>query len=139
MSAIPKLLRLEFIPTSVDLAVLVLRTALGVQMLMGHGWGKLATFSERAATFPDPLHIGHSTSLALAIVGEVGCSVLICLGLLTRFAAVGSAITMAVAFFLVHHAHLTGENNGEMSFLYMIGYIAILLIGPGRYSLDAKL
>ena len=139
MNAFLRNLQLDFIPKNVDLALLLLRIALGAQMLIAHGWGKFATFSEKAAQFPDPLGVGNATSAALAVVGEVVCSALLILGLLTRPAAIGAAITMGVAFFMVHGGKLRGEGNGEMAFLYLIGFLAILIAGPGRYSIDAQL
>ena|ERR1700677_4712484 len=138
MNAILKLLRLEFLPTFGDIGLLILRAAFGAQMLIAHGWPKLASFSEKAGSFPDPLGIGHTTSAVLAIIGEVLCSVLLCLGFLTRFAALGSATTMAVAFLFVHGGKLMGPNHGEMAFLYLVGFVVILLAGPGRYSLDGS-
>jgi putative oxidoreductase len=134
-----KFLQLSFIPQSVDLGLLVLRVALGVQMIFGHGWGKLTSFSEKAGSFDDPLGVGSTTSLALAVTGEVLCSLLIALGLFTRLAAVGAIVTMSVAFFLVHHAKLTGEHSGELAFVYLVGFVTIFLAGPGRFSIDSKL
>ena len=139
MNSLIHRLQLDFIPTKVNCAILLLRIALGVQMLIGHGWGKLMTFSKEAATFSDPLSVGHSTSMVLAIFGEVVCMALLIAGAFTRLAALGGAVTMAVAFFLVHGGKLTGANNGEMAFLYLVGFVAILIAGPGRFSVDAKL
>lgn len=134
-----KYLQLDFIPKHVDLALLLLRVALGAQMLTAHGWGKLMSFSANAANFPDPLGVGNATSAALAIVGEVVCSVLLILGLLTRPAALGGIITMTVAFVMIHGGRLSGDNNGELAFLFLIGFLAIFIAGPGRFSLDATL
>lgn len=132
-------LQLDLVPTSTSLAILLLRVALGTQMLIGHGWPKLMTFSEKAATFPDPLGVGHMTSMALAVFGEVVCSVLLILGAFTRLAALGGAVTMSVAFFLVHGGKLSGANSGEMAFLYLVGFVAVFLTGPGLFALDTKL
>lgn len=134
-----KKLQLSFIPQSVDLGLLVLRLALGVQMIFAHGWPKLASFSEKAASFPDPLGVGNITSAALAVTGEVLCSLLIVLGAFTRLAAIGAIVTMSVAFFLVHGAKLIGEGNGELAFLFLVGFVTIFLAGPGRFSVDSKL
>ena len=46
---------------------------------------------------------------------------------------------MAVAFFLVHGGKLSGANNGEMAFLYLVGFVANFLTGPGLFALDTKL
>lgn len=132
-------LQFDLVPTSTNCAILLLRVALGTQMLLGHGWGKLMSFSEKAATFPDPLGVGHTTSMALAVFGEVVCMGLLIVGAFTRLAALSGAVTMAVAFFLVHGGKLSGTNSGEMAFLYLVGFIAIFLTGPGLFALDTRL
>lgn len=135
---ISRLLKLDFVPRSPDIALLVLRVWLGLSMLALHGWSKLAGFSEMAGGFPDPLGVGSTTSLALAVFGEVLCAALLVLGLFTRLSAAVLAVTMGTAFFLVHQAALTGTNSGELSFVYLAGYVALLIAGGGRYALDAK-
>ena len=139
MNFLIRRLQLDLVPTSTHLAILLLRVALGAQMLIAHGWPKLMTFSEKAATFPDPLGMGHATSLALAVFGEVVCSALLVVGAFTRLAALSGAVTMSVAFFLVHGGKLIGDGNGEMAFLYLVGFVAIFLTGPGLFALDTKL
>ena len=139
MKALLKFFRLEFLPLSADVALLVLRAWLGLTILLNHGLDKLLTFSEMAAGFPDPLGVGHQVSLALAVFGEVVCAVLLTLGLFGRFAALGLAITMAVAFFMVHQGALTGENSGELAFVYLAGFVTLLIAGPGRFALDTAM
>jgi len=46
---------------------------------------------------------------------------------------------MAVAFFIVHQSALSGEHNGELAFIYLAGYVALLIAGPGRFSADGLL
>lgn len=138
MKKVLGLVNLQFLPSHADLALLILRVWLGVCMLTLHGWGKLMNFSDRAGSFSDPLGIGSQASLVLAIFGEVVCSILLALGLMTRFAATAGAITMAVAFFMAHGGKLSGPGNGEMAFIYLMGYVVILVAGPGRFALDTK-
>ena len=138
MKKIASILRLDFLPTSTDLALLLLRLWFGGSLLFLHGWGKFMDRNKLFSTFPDPLGVGHQTSYVLALFGEVVFPILLIIGLFTRFAALGSAITMAVAFFLVHKAILKGPGNGEMAFIYLAGFVAILLAGPGRFALDGK-
>ncbi len=91
-------------------------------------------------SFPDPLGVGSTVSLALAVLGEVVGSLLIVLGLFTRLSAVLGLITMAVAFFIVHGAKLPPtEGHGEMALLYMGFYAILLFAGAGRFSVDAAL
>lgn len=134
-----KLLQLDFLPRSTDAGLLVLRLWLGLSLLLLHGWAKLSNFSQLSGKFPDPLGIGSGASLTLAVFGEVVCSLLLVLGLFTRFAAVNLAITMSVAFFLVHKAALSGPSSGELAFIYLAGFVTLLVAGAGRFSLDAKL
>ena len=137
MSNIIAFLQLRFIPRNAHLALLALRLWLGLSMLLLHGLTKFKTFSELSAKFPDPLGVGHQASLALAVFAEAGCSVLIILGLFTRLAALSLALSMGVAFFLVHNATLTGDKNGELAFIYLAGCVTLLFAGGGVFSLDS--
>jgi putative oxidoreductase len=139
MSTIIKYLQLDFIPKCTDGALLTLRVLLCGLMIYAHGWNKLATFSENAASFPDPLHVGSRTSAVLAITSEVVCTAMMLLGVFTRPAVIGSMVAMSVAFFHVHGGRFLGANNGELAFLYLIGFLMIFIAGPGRFSIDAKL
>lgn len=133
-----KMLQLNFVPVSVDLALLLLRVWYGAAMIYIHGWDKLMTFSSMASAFPDPLGVGARNSLILAVTGELVCSVFLILGLFTRLAALGAAVTMGVAFWGVHNLTLKGEHSGELAFVYMGVFLALLFAGAGRFSLDAR-
>lgn len=74
----------------------------------------------------------------MAIFAEVVCSVLLIVGLFTRFAALSLAITMAVAFFIAHNGQLTGAKPGELAFVYLAGFLTLLFAGGGKFSADAK-
>jgi putative oxidoreductase len=139
MNKIAKILRMDFLPHSHDLALLLLRGWIAITMLILHGWGKLTGFSKLSEKFLDLFGIGSATSLALAIFGEFFCSILLALGLFTRLAALAGLITMAVAFFLAHQGALTGPRSGELAFIYMSAYLALFIAGGGRFSLDAKM
>jgi putative oxidoreductase len=119
-----------------DVGLLVLRVWLGLAMLLLHGWGKLQGMADKAGSFPDPLGVGPAMSLNLVVFAEVLCALLLVVGLASRFALVPLVITMAVAFFVIHGGALSGERSGEMAFLYLGGFLALLIAGPGRYSLD---
>lgn len=134
-----KLLHLDFLPRSTDLGLLLLRLTFGAGLLYLHGWGKLADFGNLRGKFSDPLGIGSPASLTLTVFGEVVCMALIVLGLYTRLSALVGAITMAVAFFIVHGGKLSGQGNGELAFTYLAAFATLFVAGAGRYSLDAKL
>lgn len=133
-----KLLTLDFVPRSVDLALLVLRLWLGISMSLLHGWGKLSNLIAGTSKFPDILGIGATPALVLAIFAEFFCSLLLIVGLWTRLAAAMLAITMSVGFFIAHGAKLSGQGSGELAFVYLAGYVVLLLAGAGKFSVDKK-
>ena len=121
-------------PISEDLGHLSLRLAFGGTMLWQHGWPKLMQFTERMDDFADPLGIGLLLSLVLVVLAEVVCAALITLGMWTRAACIPLIIAMAVAVFMVHGDDAFGDK--ELAILYLIGYIAILLTGSGRFAIN---
>ena len=117
-----------------DLALLILRMTFGLFMMLNHGWGKLVNFSERSEDFYNFLGLGSSISLGLTIFAEFVCAFLLAIGLFTRLATIPLIATMLVAILVIHGADPIADR--EMAFLYLAPCVAILLMGPGRYSLD---
>ena len=115
----------------------LLRISIGLFMLVGHGWPKLMGFSEKVDTFPDPLGMGTQLSLIAAIGAEVGCSLLLVLGLGTRIAAIPLAFTMLVALFFVHSADPWATK--EKAAVYLAVYATLILAGGGCFSLDHRI
>ena len=132
------LFQLAFIPRRIDCALLLLRIWLGGTLFLKHGLEKLTGFSQMAAHFPNPLHIGVIPSLVFALISDAICSILIVVGVATRLAALIVAVNTAVAFVFVHHSRFFGQGNGELPWLYLGGSLALLLSGPGRYSVDRQ-
>ncbi|NJB82756.1 DoxX family protein [Wenyingzhuangia aestuarii] len=121
----------------VNFAILVLRVTFGITMLYGHGLGKWNTlFGGGEIKFLDPIGIGATASLGLAVFAEVICSVLLIFGLLTRLALIPLLITMMVALNL-HMADSFGTQ--EKAILYLAVYAVLFINGSGKYSLDALL
>jgi putative oxidoreductase len=139
MKLLTKFLQLRFVPSSLDLGLLALRLWVGASMLLLHGWPKLASFAEKAPSFLDPFGIGPQASYTLALVGEVGGSLLLILGLFTRLGALLGAVTMSVAFFIAHGGQLSGPGSGETAFIYLAAYVTLFLTGGGRFAMDMKL
>lgn len=117
-----------------DFGLLILRVGIGGMMAWQHGWPKFEKFSTLSSKFADPLGVGSSFSLTLAIGGELICGILIVFGLATRIAAVPFLITMLVAAFIVH-----GDDpfkKQEFALLYAIPALALIFTGPGKFSID---
>ena len=117
-----------------DSAILFMRIFIGAMMLT-HGIGKIQNYNAIVNSFPDPLGIGSAVSFTLITLTEVGCSVLIIMGLFTRLATLPLIFGMYVATFIAFPEKTFAE--GELSFVYMGIYIMLLVSGGGRYALDA--
>lgn len=116
-----------------SMALLVARLWFGLAMLFNHGLDKLGHFHDSVDTFPDPLGLGQEASLVLVIFAEVLAALLLTVGFMTRVAAAVLVIDMFVAFLMVHKTAMSG---GELAFLYLAGYIVVLIAGGGLFSLD---
>ena len=123
--------------STTDLGLLLLRLFFGVNLFLQHGLAKATHFSQMSGHFPNPIHLGSRDSLIYALVSDAICSLLVVLGLGTRVAAFIVFINVSVVFYLVyHHPFLNGR--GELLLLYVGGFLALVLTGGGRYSLDWK-
>jgi putative oxidoreductase len=116
-----------------SMALLVARLWFGLSMLFNHGFDKLTHFNDLAGKFQDPLGIGSEASLILVICAEVGASLLLTAGFMTRIVASILVIDMFVAFLMVHKTAMQG---GELAFLYLAGYLVLVIAGGGLFSVD---
>jgi putative oxidoreductase len=120
-----------------DWALLLMRLVFGLSMVFGHGLRKIdRLFGSEEIKFADPFGIGPVPSLALVVFAEVVCAVLLAIGLFTRLSLIPLIITMLVAAFYAHWADPFSDK--EMSILYLTAYTALLLTGPGWFSVDAQ-
>ncbi len=114
--------------------MLLLRLTFGI-LLMNHGYSKLTHFNETAAHMPHLFGMSGSITTALVVFAEFFCALLIILGLFTRLACVPIIITMCYALFISHKGEVLGD--GEMATLFLGGFMVLLLVGPGRVSVDS--
>jgi putative oxidoreductase len=135
-----RLLYCSSLGASGSLGLLVLRLVMGAAFMI-HGWPKIQN-----PTGWMPAETGFPPALqALAAVAEFVGGIGLILGFLTPLAALGIAATMGVAITKVHlpagHPFVDsqGGHSYELAAVYLAGALAILLSGPGRFSLDACL
>lgn len=140
-----RILLLKQIPLSPNFARLALRVVLFLTLFIKHGAEKIFTFSAMIDTFKahnlDPLHIGPVPSLLYAALADGICTLLLVVGLATRWAAAILFINLLVVWALVEHFMLLGHNadHGELVVLYLGGCIALFFSGAGKFSIDALL
>jgi putative oxidoreductase len=118
----------------------VARTIVGLT-LAAHGYKKIFLGGKLAGTARWFESIGMKPNgrihAVLASATELGCGILMVLGLLTPFAAAGYVGLMIVAAWVDHRPHGYWSNNG-WEYVSVLGTFAAFLagVGPGRYSLD---
>ena len=126
-----------------DIGLLLLRIGSGFLLIANHGLSKLISaygyvvhkqpwrfidgVAELGFPFPAFFAIGG------ALIESIG-ALLIILGLFTRYAAAFLVVMMAVAAY----RHLISDFRYELAAMYLLVGLALILIGPGRFSLDAK-
>jgi putative oxidoreductase len=132
-----KLLSTAYSDGAFNFALLVQRVVTGLLLLIGHGLPKISSFSELSTSFYDPFRIGHRMSLVLVILAELFCSMFLVLGLFTRFAAFIIVINLSVAVFIYHHGQPL--KNFELGAIYLTSAFTIMIVGPGRVSVDGMM
>lgn len=123
-----------------DIALLIVRVVFGLSLFFGHGLGKLTViFSGQEIMFMDPIGLGPKFSFYLVAFAEGIASLLLILGLFSRFSAV--VLTFNFLVILVLHGIMLGDPFGvfEMPTLYFGVFAAMIFALPGKYSLDYHL
>ena len=90
--------------------------------------------AEGPVQFADPIGMGMTLSLVMAVFAEFACSILIILGFGTRLATLPLLFTMLVAVTVVHAADPFAVK--ELAALYGIVYLTLTIAGAGKYSID---
>lgn len=118
------------------IGLLILRVGIGI-LFLTHGYSKIAggpgTWEKvgKATQYIGieflPTFFGFMAALA-----EFGGSILLILGLFTRYAAAFMLITMLVAI----TKHMANNEGFELAMIYGIYFFSVVLIGAGRYSID---
>ena len=130
-----------------DLALLIVRVALGMIFII-YGWRHVAGLEGYTNAFANNFGIPLPEIMApLAAYTELLGGAAVLLGVLTRYAGAALAIVMVVSTLTVKLPQglangndflgLTGVWDIDLS-LFAMG-VALLLVGPGAYSLERKL
>jgi putative oxidoreductase len=128
-----KLLSTKYSASAFNIAMLILRIGFA-GLMIPHGYDKLVHFKSYSEKFISFLGIGSRLSLGLDIFAEFFCAMLVLVGLFTRFATIPLIIAMIVAVTIAHKGLIFSE--GEHAALFAVGFFAILLVGPGKISVD---
>lgn len=104
--------------------------------------------------FPASLGVGRFTKIGIPApeimapfvgVVEIGCGLLLILGLLTRLAAMALIINMLVAILttkmpiLMKSGFWAMAHEARTDYTMLLGCLFFLIVGAGRWSMDARL
>jgi putative oxidoreductase len=128
-----KLMSTNYSAGAFNVAMLLMRLVFGI-LMMTNGYDKLIGFSSMKNEFMNFMGLGSTTSLILVIFAEFFCALFLVLGLFTRMSAIPLVICMGVALFKAHNMDILGD--GSNATLYLGAYLTILLLGPGKFSVD---
>ena len=137
-----RILLLKKIPPAPDFGRLFLRVTVFLTLFAKHGAEKLFTFPAMEQLFLaknlNPVHIGPIPSLVIATIADGICSLLIVVGLATRWAALFLFCNLFVVWSLMDRFELLrkGLNPGESRVVYMSACLTVFFLGAGKMSID---
>ena len=125
-----------------DVALLIIRVAIGGSMLAFHGIPKLIKDPENREKIGSAMHkIGITFMTSFwgfsAMLAESVGAALIILGLFTRPTSLILAFTMLIAT-ITHLANGDGIIKASHPMELMFVFIALAIAGAGKYSIDKK-
>ncbi|MEO0143859.1 MAG: DoxX family protein [candidate division WOR-3 bacterium] len=119
-----------------DLGILILRVVPSLLLIIFHGIPKIykphyALVKQMGLPFPEVFTWA-------SILAETLFALFVIIGLFTRI----SSVIIIINFLFVLYFHFFIEHypikQAELAILFLIVYIAIALLGPGRYSVDRR-
>ncbi|MEL7001398.1 MAG: DoxX family protein [Bacteroidota bacterium] len=133
--AIKRMLSADF-PSQgrMSITMLIFRSLVAFAMIRTHGIKKVADIEGEIANIPDPFGLGGEFTAFMAIFTNIVLTAFIALGFFTRLSALGILSVTLSGLFLVHWADPWPVK--DIPLMYSLVYFLIMIIGPGRYSID---
>ncbi len=123
-----------------DVGLLVLRLFSGYLMVVNHGYGKITQGPERWEKLGGAMErfgIDFFPTFwgFMASFSESVCAVFLIFGLFT----LPASFLLSVTMFVAAYGHVFDGENAEKAFIFGAIFLALMIMGPGKYSLDRKL
>ncbi len=117
-----------------DMAFLVFRVLLAVELFRVHGLKKFRVENGKKETIPNPLGLPDKMNALVASFADLVVPFLIILGLGTRLAVLPTIGVTAIGYFVVHRKDSLEVR--DVPYMYTLSLLLILALGAGKYSLD---
>lgn len=135
MKAIKQVLSADF-PNKdrMSVTMLIFRSLVAFAMIRVHGIKKIADIEGEIANIPDPFGFGGEFTALMAVFTNIVLTVFVAIGFFTRLSAFGILSVTLSGLFLVHWADPWPVK--DIPLMYSLSYFLILIMGPGKYSID---
>ncbi len=115
-------------------SMLLFRLAVSLELIVVHGLKKVGVGVSTAELIPNPLHLPELLNQYFATGANLVAPLFIILGLFTRLAILPVLAVTLTGYFVLHlHDALLVK---DVPFMYSIVFLLILVLGPGKYSVD---
>ena len=123
-----------------DAGLLLLRLFSGYLMIVNHGYRKITGGPERWERIGGAMEQFGIDFLPtfwgiMASFSESVCAFLLIFGLFT----LPASFLLSVTMFVAAYGHVLDGENAEKAFIFGAIYLAVMIMGPGKHSLDRKL
>ena len=124
----------------INVGLLLLRVFSGYLILVNHGFGKITAGPsrwEKLGGAMESFGIDFFPTFwgFMASFSESFCGLFLVLGIFT----IPASFLLSVTMFMAAYGHVvTGKGSPELAFVYGAMFLAVMIMGPGKYSLDRK-
>ena len=117
-----------------NMALLIFRILLSVELFRVHGLKKFKLKNGQKEHVPNPLHLPERLNGLVATFSDTVVPLLVILGIATRLAILPTIGVTAIGYFVVHRNDPVEIR--DVPFMYTLCFLFLLAVGPGTYSLD---
>ncbi|HXC49844.1 MAG TPA: DoxX family protein [Candidatus Limnocylindrales bacterium] len=121
----------------VSLGLLFLRILGGGLLIHGRAWAWSELIHANRPLFQDFFGVGGEFTWILTVFSEFVCTLLVMLGIFTRFTAVPPLVVMLVMALAMPSG--TAWSVRETYLLYALPFFVLTFTGPGEYSVDGRM
>ncbi|KAA6438518.1 DoxX family protein [Dyadobacter flavalbus] len=117
-----------------NLALMVFRILLSIELFRVHGMKKFRVQNGQKEHVPNPLHLPDKLNGLVAAFSDTVVPFLVILGSGTRFAVLPTIGVTAIGYFVVHRND--SAEVRDVPYMYTLCFLFLLAIGSGTYSVD---